>query len=578
LIEGGACVQHATLALAAALFLAQLGAWRLIGWGMAWRSWTHAASVSRRSEVLVRPSHRVVTERPSKEADRPFGPAPDQTTMNAEPVVACAARRHPSREARRFLMTASSRGEVGAASRTRFSTPLLVSIIAIVVIGVVAIAFILFSGSGTGPVASDSPEPTATTETTPIPTLEPTPTPTPPTPSPEPSPTLVAGWTGLNWSDPVTPSFVVHLKDLVAWGDGYVAVGEVVLDATRNEAAFLTSPDGLNWSVRYQVDPGADRFPRHLVILGDELLAFSHPNTDALGLPGASESLVWRSADGMTWSAVDSQSWRDGWSGLVIGPMPAGWDDLQHPIPTGLVDVASGPAGLVAIGNSYGADGLVPVVLHATDGRDWSPVRLPADAVSPLLSAVVPYDGGFVLVGAVEAGPRADSATPAAWFSADGAIWLRATVDVDAALFPDGLAGIGEIGDVTVGAEGLVGWWGQRGPTAGGPQFMAAWTSADGRTWEPRDLNAALPHLAHAYVAGDGVRIVALGPAPSTATDPALWPGLSQAWISNDGVSWTTLSVPRELYDFVERMWVVPDGVIYAGVESFWFGSPTVAP
>jgi hypothetical protein len=36
--------------------------------------------------------------------------------------------------------------------------------------------------------------------------------------------------------------------------------------------------------------------------------------------------------------------------------------------------------------------------------------------------------------------------------------------------------------------------------------------------------------------------------------------------------------VPRELDDFVEGVWVVPDGVIYAGVESFWFGSPTVAP
>ena len=123
--------------------------------------------------------------------------------------------------------------------------------------------------------------------------------------------------------------------------------------------------------------------------------------------------LVWSSVDSTTWSLVDSPSWRQAWSGLVIGPMPAGWDELQHPIPTGLVDVASGPAGLVAIGNSYGDDGLVPVVLHSTDGREWSAVSLPADSVSPLLSAVVPYDGGFVLVGAVDAGPRVDSATPA---------------------------------------------------------------------------------------------------------------------------------------------------------------------
>ena len=474
-------------------------------------------------------------------------------------------------------MTASSRREVGTHSRVQLSAPMLVPTIAVVVMAVVAIAFIVFSGGGPGPVASDSPEPTATTEVTPSPTLAPTPTPPAPTSSPEATPTPIARWTGLNWSDPLTPSFVVHLKDLVAWGDGYVAVGEVVVDASRSEAAFLTSPDGLNWTVRYQVDPGADRIPRHLVVVDDELLAFSS-NPDALGLPGEWEWLVWRSADGMTWSAVDSQSWRDAWSDLWIGPMPAGWDELQHPIPTGLVDVASAPDGLVAIGNSYGDDGMVPVVLHSTDGRDWSPVSLPADAVSPLLSAVVPYGGGFVLVGAVDAGPRGESATPAAWYSSDGVDWSRATANVDPRLFPTGIVGIGEMGDVTAGSDGLVGWWGLRGMTAGGPRYMAMWTSSDGRTWQPRDLNTARPGLAHAYVAGDGVRMVALGPAPSTATDPALWPGISQAWASTDGVTWTTLSMPRELDDFVEGMWVVPAGVIYAGVESFWFGTPTVAP
>ena len=45
-----------------------------------------------------------------------------------------------------------------------------------------------------------------------------------------------------------------------------------------------------------------------------------------------------------------------------------------------------------------------------------------------------------------------------------------------------------------------------------------------------------------------------------------------------DGVNCTTLSVPRQVDDFVQDMWVVPDGVIYAGAESFWFGSPTLDP
>ena len=393
-------------------------------------------------------------------------------------------------------MTVSSRHEVGAEGGMRFSTPVLVSIIAVVVMAVLAIAYIVFSGGGPGPVASGSPEPTATATAEATATATPEPTPTQAqTPSPEPTPTPIARWTGLTWSDPVTPSFVVHLNDLVAWGDGYVAVGEVVVDATHSDGAFLTSPDGLDWTVRAQ-QAAVLGFPRHLVALGEEILAFSHPNTDVL--PLSLEPLVWSSSDLTTWSLVDSPSWRQAWSGLVIGPMPAGWDELQQPIPTGLVDVASGPAGLVAIGNSYGEDGLVPVVLHSTDGREWSAVSLPADSVSPLLSAVVPYGGGFVLVGAVDAGPRIDSATPAAWYSSDGVSWSSATVKVDPRLFPSGIVGIGEMGDVTAGSDGLVGWSGARGMTAGGPRFMARWTSSDGRTWEPRDTNTARPGLAHA--------------------------------------------------------------------------------
>jgi hypothetical protein len=48
-------------------------------------------------------------------------------------------------------MTASSRRGVGADSRMRFSTPVLVSVIAVVAMAIVAIAFIVFSGGGPRP-------------------------------------------------------------------------------------------------------------------------------------------------------------------------------------------------------------------------------------------------------------------------------------------------------------------------------------------------------------------------------------------------------------------------------------------
>ena len=60
---------------------------------------------------------------------------------------------------------------------------------------------------------------------------------------------------------------------------------------------------------------------------------------------------------------------------------------------------------------------------------------------------------------------------------------------------------------------------------------------------------------------------------PGLASDPAQWPGISEGWVSTDGATWTPMSQSRVVDDMVEAMWVVPDGVIYAGVQSFWFGT-----
>jgi hypothetical protein len=48
--------------------------------------------------------------------------------------------------------------------------------------------------------------------------------------------------------------------------------------------------------------------------------------------------------------------------------------------------------------------------------------------------------------------------------------------------------------------------------------------------------------------------------------------------MSLDGVRWTELALSHAMTDPPERFWVVPDGVIYAGEASFWFGTPTFGP
>jgi hypothetical protein len=437
--------------------------------------------------------------------------------------------------------------------------------------GLVALSLLIGPRLIPGPVVSEEPSPTATVAATPTPSETPdAPTPTP-TPTPAPTPEPLAQWTGLAWSDPVTPPFTVHLTDLAPWGDDYVAAGWVETDPAAG-GAILTSPDGLNWTVAYQTDPASDRWPRQVIVLGDQLFAFTNPNMDTRLAPDARPPIVWRSADGTSWTLVESASWRDAWAGLAVGPMPASRDHTQYDIPTGLVDVAGGPGGIVAIGNSFADNGLIPVILHSTDGQTWSQVRLPGGAVSPLLNEVVTYGGGFVLVGATDVGADPHAAIPAAWFSTDGMSWIRATVNVDETLFPDGPAGH-EMGAVAAGADGLVGWRGQREISIGGPRFVGEWTSPDGQTWQPRDANTYPPYYA-GDVVGDGARMVAF---PNTFhEDSGQWTPIDTAWVSTDAVTWRELALSAEMSDPPEGFWVVPDGVIYAGVQSFWFGAAKV--
>jgi len=461
------------------------------------------------------------------------------------------------------------------AHRLWFAGPLRVSVVAVVATAVLALAILVWPSPDVGPALSESPSPTTSQAASPTqgqsPSYEPGAEPVEPTPVPTPMPTTGPSgeWTGLAWSDPVTPPLTVHLEDLLPRGDGYVAVGRVDVGGGVSEAAFFVSEDGLNWTVEDQLDAGAGGFPQHLVALGDELLAFSEPNLDALGLPNAGEPLIWRSTDGTDWTPVDSSSWRSAWSGLWIGPMPASWDTTQHDPETGLVDVASGPGGLVAIGNSFAEEEMIPVVLHSTDGRTWDRIPLPPGSAGASLSSVVSR-GRFVVVGAVAVGPDEATAVPAAWISGDGTTWSAARVPTDGVL-PDGAGG--EFGPLVAGRDGLLTCMGWREMSAGAHRFIVPWTSTDGSTWEVAMDRDASP--ACAWSAADGERIVALGPRPlPTGTDS---PGVTMAWTSTDGVTWESLSLGSTLQDRLERFWVVPDGVIYAGVESFWFGTPSTS-
>jgi hypothetical protein len=454
-----------------------------------------------------------------------------------------------------------------ARRRLTFSTPLTASLVVVVVMAVVAGAILLGPRALFGPGSSSpSPAPATPTPTTePTPTLQPTaaptvvPTPIPTlapnsTPTPVPTAAPLTEWTGLVWSDPVTPSFTVSLYDLVRWGDGYVAVGEVFLGDAKAEAAFLSSPDGVNWTVQYQTDPGSGRYPEHLETFGGELFAFSRGDMDhpVGGMVIAAPPLVWRSSDGATWTLVDSPSWR------------ATWDDAWF------LGVESGPDGIVAIGNhlagEYNQIQADPVVLRSIDGFEWN--RMAIDGLSPqsVVTDIVGFRGGFALLGGTETSVVTGVGMPQAWFSDDGVTWT-----------PSPVAGATATDNqfdyqAHVGTGGMVSR--SQLQCAGCVEGPATWVSADGRSWQ-RDVDVGV-ETPSGLMASDGTRIVILG----TPRGPMVFPppsgpppGLTLAYTSTDGRTWTELSMSHPMTDGPERFWVVPDGVIYAGEQSFWFGT-----
>lgn len=476
-------------------------------------------------------------------------------------------------------MTASSVPPTRSHSSFALDSPSAAAIAAVVLVGLIAIGFLVGPMLVAGPTPSDDSSPTASLiaseepSATSAPTSTPIPTPTATaTATAEPTPTPVARWIGLDWSEPVTPSFTVHLRDLVPWGDGYVAVGAVPVGSGRSQAAFLTSPDGLHWTVTHQVDPTGDRFPSHLVAMDQALYAFSpRASDDADAVPSGEYPgpLIWTSRDGIGWDLVDSPSWEAAWADARqgVGALPEGWSQTQHGITTGLVDVAGAPGGFVAIGNAFGDDAVVPIVLASTDGQQWAPADLPSDA-GAMLNAAVAHDGRFMVTGATGVGPDPATATAAAWYSEDGREWHAATVDPGEV----GAAGT-ELGPLWAARDGVLACRGNREMGAGGWRYMDAWLSTDGASW--RSDPQPGPHPACDWSASDGTRLVALGPRDHAS--PVEWPGVTVASTSTDGVDWQPLDLDSTLTDRLERFWVVPDGVIYAGEQSFWFGMPTTA-
>jgi hypothetical protein len=229
------------------------------------------------------------------------------------------------------------------------------------------------------------------------------------------------------------------------------------------------------------------------------------------GLPGDFDAAAWTSPDGIAWSMVHSDD-------VVFG----------GPGRQSMNSVANSNRGLVAVGWSESADGVVAAVWASPDGATWS--RVPHDDAilggdrDVFMRGVTAGGPGFVAVGWSLAGGSSDGVV---WTSPDGVAWSR--VPHDEAVFGDAA-----INQVTVGGPGLVA---VGRDTSRGTTVAAVWTSPDGVAW------SRVPHDEAVFggpgdtslndVAVGGPGLVAVGRDTSRGTTVAA------VWTSPDGVAWS---------------------------------------
>jgi hypothetical protein len=232
---------------------------------------------------------------------------------------------------------------------------------------------------------------------------------------------------------------------------------------------------------------------------------------------------VWRSSDGLTWEAVRNDGTLDAGANASVNR------------PSGMMDVAIGPQGIVAGGSVTDAAGRRAAVWSSPDGQSWHPIAIDHDG-SGQITAVAAGASTLVAVGTV----RTDAGVAAAaWVSPDGTTWEPAA-DLEG-------AAVGRFDGDDQGTAGPfdVLWFDGRFVAVGADCSsidacrVAAWSSSpDGRSWT-RITNIGAPGRLRS-VADVGGRLVGVG-------DDGTWEGSAgRTWTSEDGTSWVPSNIGGE--------------------------------
>lgn len=234
----------------------------------------------------------------------------------------------------------------------------------------------------------------------------------------------------------------LRMTAVAAVPGGFVAAGSAGPETGRQEARLWWSPDGATWSAI--TPPGAaDARVTGIAVLGDRIVAVGTRGTER----EPAGSIAWTSRDGRAWArAPEAPSLA---AGLMAAVAPGGpglvavgsdadqrsalawtttdgatWDlassptFLNHGLKVRMTAVASGPGGVVAVGNRlFGTQFGTAAVWTSPDARTWSLAPdIPVFGQGEML-AVAAGPSGYVVVGTVGA---PDNYVPTVWVSPPG--------------------------------------------------------------------------------------------------------------------------------------------------------------
>jgi hypothetical protein len=335
----------------------------------------------------------------------------------------------------------------------------------------------------------------------------------PSTSSPSPSQALPTSTPAADFTWSAEP-FPGYVQGLTADRGQLVAVGR-----DGQGLASWTSSDGVEWERHSVPDPSFIKdmddaslydgtSTGQMTKLSETLFSFG-------GFSGPGDfyrPVAWRSADGVSWEFIESQS--EFYSYGAVGGVRTMGDALLAARVTGL------------IAPRYD-------LWRWTDKTSWqrSDVRSTDDVVIVSMNLAVDDGSAFIVGGAAvptDAPEDEWQSDPMAWHSTDGQHWVQVEGPIDAAL-ACGVAASPAGGFVMVGESD--------------DQQLSAWSTIDGTAWTRSDLAA----VAHLQGCGDvvsaGDRLLVTGVTPQGA----------RIWLSHDGLSWEVQDIP-EIRNFVGQV------------------------